>query len=68
MIDARVVTAANAAELAQWCGGRLVTEKNDEDPSKTQPGINVPTKNGVERACVGDVILENQGSFSIQKY
>lgn len=68
MIDARHVTAANATELARWCGGRLVEEKNDEDPSKTQPGINVPTKNGVERACVGDVILEKNGSFSIQKH
>lgn len=67
MFDVRYVTVANAAELAEWCGGRLVTEKNDEDPGKTQPGINVPTDNGVERACVGDTIIEHKGSFSVQK-
>jgi len=68
MFDVRHVTAANAAELAQWCGGLLVTEKNDETPEKTQPGINVPTSNGVERACVGDVIIENNGIFKVQKH
>lgn len=68
MFDVRYVTAANAAELAQWCGGLLVTEKNDEDPGKTQPGINVPTANGVERACLGDTIIEHKGSFSIHKH
>lgn len=70
MYDARTVTAANAAELAKWCGGRLVTEMNDEDPSKTQPGINVPIDliNGIaDRACVGDVIIECNGIFSVQK-
>lgn len=71
MYDVRTVTAANAAELARWCGGRLVTEMNDEDPSKTQPGINVPIDfiNGVAaRASVGDVIIEHNGSFKVQKH
>lgn len=70
MYDVRTVTAANAAELAEWCGGRLVEEKNDQDPSKTQPGINVPIDliNGlVTRACVGDVIIEHNGTFKVQK-
>lgn len=70
MFDVRTVTAANAAELAKWCGGRLVIEKNDEDPSKTQPGINVPTDliNGnATRACVGDVIIEHNGTFAVHK-
>jgi hypothetical protein len=68
MFDVRHVTAANAAELAHWCGGRLVEEKNDEDPSKTQPGINVPTGGTVTRACLGDVIIEHNGQFSVQKH
>lgn len=70
MYDARTVTAANAAQLAEWCGGRLVTEKNDADPTKTQPGINVPIDliNGIgARASVGDVIIEHNGSFKVQK-
>lgn len=68
MHDARTVTAANAADLAKWCGGRLVTEMNDEDPSKTQPGINVPVGwDTAERACVGDVIIEHNGTFAVHK-
>lgn len=68
MEDARAVTAANAAELTEWCGGRLVTEMNGQDPGKTQPGINVPVVGGVARACVGDVIIEQYGLFRVQKH
>lgn len=67
MYDVRTVTAANAAELAEWCGGRLVEEKNDQDPTKKQPGINVPVGDSAERACVGDVIIEHNGTFKVQK-
>lgn len=68
MIVARTVTAANAAELAQWCGGHLVTETDALDAEKSQPGINVLVgSEDVERASVGDVILEMNGSFQVRK-
>lgn len=68
MYDIRTVTAANAAELAEWCGGRLVTEINDEDSTKTQPGINVPVGDKVMRASVGDAIIGKNGLFMVRKY
>lgn len=66
--QARTLTERNAAELADWCGGRLVTEHDALDGSKTFPGINVPTKDGVERASVGDTLIhKSDGTFEIYK-
>lgn len=65
--EARTVTKTNAAEIAHWCGGRLVTEHDALDPSVTQPGINVRTMNDeIERAHVGDMLIKNlDGTFRI---
>jgi hypothetical protein len=68
MVDVRLVTATNAAELAQWCGGRLVQETDALDSSKSQPGINVPVGESVQRASVGDAIHEENGTFRVQKH
>lgn len=64
--EARTLTAENAAALERWCGGKLVTEYDALDPTKTSPGINVPVGDGVERASVGDTLIrKNDGTFEI---
>lgn len=66
--EARTVTVENAAELVAWCGGRGVVERDALDETKTFPGINVPTKNGVERASLGHMIIkQNDGTFEVFK-
>lgn len=66
--EARTVTEKNAAELAVWCGGRLVMEHDALDDDKSSPGINVPTRDGVGRARVGDMLIRtNDGKFDIIK-
>lgn len=66
--EARTLTAENAAELAHWCGGRLAMEYDALDENKTSPGINVPLRDAVGRASVGDTIIrQHDGTFSIFK-
>lgn len=55
--DARQLTRNNAQELADWCGGKVVTQHNAVDHDLTTPGVNVPTPEGVQRAQVGDTII-----------
>lgn len=66
--EARTLTEKNAAELAEWCGGVLVTEYDAIDSSKSFPGINVPVKDGAERASLGDTLIrKDDGTFEISK-
>jgi hypothetical protein len=66
--EARSLTRENAAELAHWCGGRLVTEHDALDHESTSPGVNVPVGNDVERASLGDLIIHNNdGTFTVFK-
>jgi hypothetical protein len=64
--EARILTADNGWELADWCGGNLVVEHDAMDDSKTSPGINVPVGDGVQRASMGDTLIrKNDGTFEI---
>lgn len=66
--EAKILTSENAVDLAKWCRGRIVTEEDAISPSITTPGINVPVKDGVHRASVGDTIIHNSdGTFSVYK-
>lgn len=68
MVEARTLGESNAEAVAEWCGGRAVVQHNALDLSLTTPGVNVLTKNGVERAQVGDTIVcENDGSYRIER-
>lgn len=68
MMDARTLTANNALEIAEWCGGRRVVQHDALDESVTFPAVNVPVGNEVERAQVGDVIIQNpDGTFRIHR-
>jgi len=71
--EARTVTHGNASEIAEWCGGYLVEEKDALDPSVTQPGINVPCfQHGdeaeIRRASVGSTVVKvHDGTFRVVK-
>lgn len=66
--EARIITQQNAELIATWCGGRVVAQHDALDHDLTTPGVNVPVYGGVERAQVGDtVIQEHDGSFRIAK-
>jgi hypothetical protein len=65
MIECRTLTADNAEEIAQWCNGRVVTEYDALDHSVSSPGINLLCGEEVERASVGDVIIEKNGTFHV---
>lgn len=60
-VEARCVTKDAAEDVAQWCGGLLVTEIDAEDPGKTFVGINVPTHLGIKRASQGDWVVKGSG-------
>lgn len=63
-----VLYEGNTEMIAEWCGGRAVVQHDALDHDRTIPAVNVPTKDGVKRAQVGDaVIRDNDGSFRIEK-
>lgn len=66
--EARIVTKENASFLAAWCRGKLVNEQDALSPHINTPGINVPVKDGVARASMGDTIIQkNDGTFEVFK-
>ena len=66
MFEVRRLDRDSATQLAHWCGGILVEEIDAIDNNERSPGINVPCKNGVQRASLGDYIgRDDDGSFVI---
>lgn len=66
--EGRLVTDANAQEVADWCGGLPVIQYDALDDKKVIPGVNVPVGDGTQRASVGDVVIRNHdGTFQIFK-
>lgn len=65
-VDARQVTETTAEQIAEWCGGFLVTEINSLEPDVRTPGINVPTARGSLRASTGSyVVRDRSGDFTV---
>ena len=56
------LTESNFVEAAFWVGGRISEEKDALDPKKITHSLLVPTRNGVERAYAGDVIVLDPGT------
>lgn len=56
-------TPTNAEALAAWCGGKVSVEIDALDPSKTRQAVNFPTRDGVERAYVGDLLVKDGDFF-----
>lgn len=63
------ITEQNAARVAHHVKGKLVKEIDEKDSEILHSAINVQTKDGVERAHVGDDISFNHdsGYFEITK-
>lgn len=65
-VEAVQVTADNAEAVRAWCGGFLVHEEDVESGAK-QPGINVPTFEGKDRASVGAYVVKDRiGGFTVR--
>lgn len=66
--EARTLGENNAEAIAEWCGGKAVVQHNALDLTLTSHAVNVLTKNGVERAQLGDTIVcENDGTYRIER-
>lgn len=49
-IQAWQLTRENVAEVAKWCGGRVVEIAKPGDPTDVYIGLDIPTLEGVMRA------------------
>lgn len=49
-----------ATVISVWCGGTVVEEIDPFDPEKRQPGINVPCKDEIKRASLGDYVIRRE--------
>lgn len=66
--EARTLTAENAHEISEWCGGMVVQEHDALDHSKIQPGVNLQCGDEVKRASVGDMVIRlHDGTFELYK-
>jgi hypothetical protein len=65
----RRLTADNAEEIANWCGGRTVIQHSTQDDSAPPIiGVNVPVNDEVQRAQPDDyVVRSHYGKFFIKK-
>lgn len=67
-VQAMLLTPEMATVISVWCNGVLVEEIDPFDSSKRQPGVNVPCKDEIKRASVGDrVIRREDKSFDVVK-
>lgn len=58
-VEAKQVTEDSAAEIAEWCGGKLASEIDPIDLGIGHAGVNVPTLRGVKRASSSDYVILN---------
>ena len=65
-IDAVIVTADNAKDVAKWCGGLAIEDRDALTRDGKMFGVNVPTLFGVERASEGYYVAKDAaGRFSV---
>lgn len=66
-VDAMKLSADNVDEVASWCGGQKVTEKEYTfDSSSTFVALNIPTLDGVKRASEGMYVVKSEhGNFRV---
>lgn len=58
------ITKSDAADIAAWCGGVVVSVPNPQDPTKPFVAVDVPIYGGVRRARELDWVLKQPGSFT----
>ncbi len=65
-VEAVQLTAENIAEVAEWCQGKPVVEKDAFDSSKVYAALNVPSW-VTTRASEGDYIIKDGlGTFHVR--
>ena len=66
-VQAMLMTDELATVITVWCGGLLVQEI-DPFTAAVQPGINVPCKDEVKRASLGDYVIRKEDkTFDVVK-
>lgn len=63
-IRAAVLCEENAEELAEWCGGEIMWQR---DMIRRYPMILVPTPLGITRAVSGDYIYQQGQGFYVSR-
>jgi len=61
-VEAMKVSAANAAEVARWCGGDVATDIHPVDRTIRFSKVGIPTMKGVLWACDGDYVVKWPGA------
>lgn len=64
-VEAVRLNEDNAAEVAAWCRGDVVEEIDPEHPDETQPGINIRTPYGMERASLHSYVVKYADQFFV---
>lgn len=68
VFEAIVLTSDNIDEVAAWCGGDRVEEKDPFTDVVTHVGLNIPSMGSRVRASEMDVILKSaSGIFFVEK-
>lgn len=64
-----MITVENIGQIAEWCGGKVVTEEDALNPSVTNPALNVDVAGTVKRVRPGDILIQNHdGTFQIHEF
>lgn len=63
-VQAALVGDDDIDEIANWCGGQVVEEK-DALSGETVEGLNVKTPTGRKRASAGDYVVKHGNSFQV---
>lgn len=64
-VEAVQVMAANGEDIAKWCGGTPIEERNPFDPNNIMFGINLETPLGMKRATIGDMVVKQDNLFHV---
>lgn len=64
-VEAVRLNEDNAEAVAQWCRGELIEEISPEHPEEMQPGINVGTPVGSQRASLNMYVARYGRSFFV---
>jgi hypothetical protein len=66
VVEAVQLSKENLTEVAEWCDGQVVAERNAIDPEITYVGLNLMTFSGVARATETNYIVKDTiGSFHV---
>lgn len=64
-VEAVRLNEDNVEAVARWCGAQVIEEIDPEHPEEFQNGLNVDTKDGVQRATLGMYVIKFAGGFFV---